>query len=52
MLVDRNQNIEIVLLGTLKRKIQMNKLTDQIGSMPFDDVVKAFIERLYSDVTL
>ncbi len=47
VLVDRNQNVEIVLTGSLRRKTQMDKLMDQIGSMPFDSVVKAFIERLY-----
>lgn len=46
VLVDRNQAVEIVLTGTLKRKTQMDKLMDQIGSMPFDDVVKAFLQRL------
>lgn len=46
VLVDKRQNIEIVLTGTLKQKTQMDKLMDQIGSMPFDNVVKAFMERL------
>jgi hypothetical protein len=46
VLIDRRQNVEILLTGTLKRRTQMDKLMDQIGSMPFDNVVKAFIERL------
>ena len=46
VLIDRRQNVEIVLIDTLRRKTQMDKLMDQIGSMPFDNVVKAFIERL------
>jgi hypothetical protein len=46
VLVDRDQNVEIVLVGSLKKKTQLEKLLDQVGSMPFDEVVKAWLGRL------
>lgn len=46
VLVDRNQNVEIVLVGTLRHKTQFEKLLAQIGSLPFDEVMKGFIGRM------
>lgn len=46
VLVDRDQTIEIVLTGSLKKKTDLEKLLDQIGSRPFDEVVKAMLGRL------
>lgn len=46
VLVDKNQTVQIVLSGSLKQKTQLEKMLDQIGSMPFDDVVKAMLGRL------
>jgi hypothetical protein len=46
VLVDRNQTIEIVLTGSLKRKTELEKLLDQIGSKTLDEVVKAMLGRL------
>lgn len=46
VLVDRNQTIEIVLSGSLKRKTELEKLLDQIGSKTFDEVVRAMLGRL------
>ena len=46
VLVDKNQLVEIVLGGSLKQKTQLEKMLDQIGGMPFDEVVKAFLDRL------
>lgn len=46
VLVDRNQTVEIVLTGSLKKKTELEKLLDQVGSKPFDEVVKAMLGRL------
>lgn len=46
VLVDRNQTIEIVLTGSLRRKTDLEKLLDQIGSKTLDEVVKAMLGRL------
>jgi hypothetical protein len=43
VLVDRDQNIEIVVTGALKRKTQLDMVMEQIGSMPFDRVVKSIM---------
>lgn len=44
VLVNRNQSIEIVLVGTLKKKTQLDKLMGQVGKMPFERVVQAIID--------
>lgn len=46
VLVDKNQTVEIVLTGSLRKKTGLEKMLDQIGSMPFDEVVKAMLGRL------
>ena len=46
VLVDKEQTVQILLSGSLKQKTQLEKMMDQIGTMPFDDVIKALIERL------
>ncbi|HEX2945590.1 MAG TPA: hypothetical protein VHT96_06515 [Clostridia bacterium] len=46
VLIDRNQTIEIVLTGSLKRKTELEKILDQIGSKTLDEVVKAMLGRL------
>lgn len=46
VLVDRDQNVQFVLTGSLKQKTQLEKIMDQIGAMPFDEVMKAFLDRL------
>jgi hypothetical protein len=45
VLIDRNQVVDIVLTGSLKRKTEMDKILDQIGSKSFDEVMKALFER-------
>lgn len=45
VLVGRNQTIEIVLTGSLRKKTDLEKLLDQIGSKTLDDVVKAILGR-------
>lgn len=49
VLVDANQEINIVLTGSLKKKDNNDKLDgilDQLGKVPFDDVVAAMVRRL------
>jgi hypothetical protein len=46
VLVDKNQTVEILLTGSLKKRTDLEKMLDQIGSMPFDEVVKAMLGRL------
>ena len=44
VLVDRNQAIEVVLVGSLKRHTQLDKVMEQIGKMPFDQVMKSIMD--------
>ena len=44
--VDRNQQIQIVLGGSLKRKTELEKTLDEIGQKPFDEVLKALLGRM------
>lgn len=46
VLVGRDQTVEILLSGSLKQKTELEKMLDQIGNMPFDEVVKAMLGRL------
>lgn len=46
ILVDRDQIVQIVLEGSLKKKTEMEMMLDKIGSRPFDEVVKAILGRL------
>ena len=46
VLMNKNQLVQIVLAGSLKRKTQLEKILDHIGDMPFDEVVKTFLNRL------
>jgi len=46
ILIDKDQTIEIVLAGSLKRKTDLEKMLDQIGDIPFDEVVSAILARL------
>lgn len=48
VLVDKTQTVEIVVSGSLKikEKTALEKMLDQIGGMPFDQVMKAVLGRL------
>ena len=49
VLVDANQQINIVLTGSLKKKSndeQLDNVLAQLGKVPFDDVVAAMVRRL------
>jgi hypothetical protein len=44
VLVDRSQAIEVILVGSLKRRAQLDKIMEQIGKMPFDQVMKSIMD--------
>jgi hypothetical protein len=45
VLIDRDQQIQILLSGSLKQKTQLEKIMDQVGTMPFDEVMKTLLGR-------
>lgn len=45
VLLDKEQAVQILLVGSLKRKTDLDKKLDKIGSMSFDQVMRAIIER-------
>jgi hypothetical protein len=45
VLFDKDQTIQLVLSGSLKRKTPLDKRLDDLGPMPFDDVIKAIKNR-------
>jgi hypothetical protein len=45
VLVDKDQLVQIVLTGSLKRKSELDKMMDHLGDMPFEDVMKAILEK-------
>lgn len=45
ILFNKNQTIEIVLTGSLKRKTELDTMLDNIGSMSFDEVISAILSR-------
>ncbi len=44
VLVNRNQEVQIILTGTLKTSTQLDKVMKQLGHMPFDQVMKCIID--------
>lgn len=46
ILIDREQAVQIILIGSLKRKTRLDRMLDEIGGMPFDDVLRAVLGRL------
>lgn len=46
VLVDREQNIEIFLDGSLKQKTELDKTLDTIGELSFDEVLRAMLKRI------
>ena len=46
VLVDRDQTVQILLEGSLKRKTELENMFEQIGKMPFDEVLKAMLGRI------
>ncbi len=45
VLVDKEQRVEILLVGSLRQKTQLEKTFDQIGQIPFDEVLRALLGR-------
>jgi len=46
VLVDRNQEVQVLLSGSLKKKTELEKTIEAIGKLPFEDVLKAVINNL------
>lgn len=46
VLVHIDQHIDILLTGSLRRKTRLDRMLDEIGTMPFDDVLRAIMGRL------
>lgn len=44
--IDRDQVVDILLEGSLKRKTPLDNCLDTIGAMPFDDVLRAVLGRV------
>ncbi len=47
VLIDRDQIVDILLEGSLKRKTRLDKMLDEIGDMPFDEVLEAIMGRVF-----
>lgn len=45
VLVDRDQSVQFILQGSLKRKTGLDRAMDDIGGHSFDEVMKAFLGR-------
>jgi len=45
ILVDSQQTVNIVLQGSLKRKTEMDKILDKMGSLSFEEVMTALFAR-------
>jgi len=45
VLVNRDQTVQIFLQGSLKRKTRLEKIMDEIGALPFDEVIRAILGR-------
>ncbi len=43
ILIDSDQEVQILLTGSLKRKTEMDKMLDAVGSKTFDEIMKAII---------
>ena len=46
VVMNKDQTVEIVLAGSLKRKSDLEKMFDKVGQMPFDEVLKAMMGRI------
>jgi|GEM_PF-1136362 len=42
--IDKDQTVNIVLTGDLKQKTQMDHIMDQVGKMPFGDVLSKVLD--------
>ncbi|HEX9061169.1 MAG TPA: hypothetical protein VF941_13395 [Clostridia bacterium] len=46
ILVDVRQRIEIVLVGSLKQGKSTDNVMEQLGKMPFEQVIKTLVEKI------
>jgi len=42
--VDKDQNIQILLEGSLKQKTPLEEVMEQVGRLPFEEVIQAIID--------
>lgn len=45
LLVDKDQVVQVLLEGSLKRKTKMDRLLDNLGPMTFDEIMQAVMDR-------
>lgn len=45
VLVDRDQKVEILLIGTLRRKTKADRIAEELGDMSVGDLIQAFIRK-------
>jgi hypothetical protein len=45
VLVDRNQQIQILLSGSLRRKTEADRVAEQLSGMSVGDLIDAFLRR-------
>ena len=45
LLVDKDQVVQVLLVGSLKRKTKMDSLLDNLGPMTFDEIMQAVMDR-------
>lgn len=45
LLVNKEQTVQVLLEGTLKRKTEMDKILDSLGHKTFDEIMQAMADR-------
>ncbi len=45
ILINSEQEVQILLTGSLKRRTEMDKMLDAVGGKTFDEVMKAIVDR-------
>ncbi|MFE5319150.1 hypothetical protein ACFQ88_10610 [Paenibacillus sp. NPDC056579] len=45
VLIDKDQEIEIVLVGSLRRKTKLDRLVDEVSQMNVGDLIESLIRR-------
>jgi hypothetical protein len=46
LLVDKQQTVQVVLTGTLRRKTQLDKMVEQIVKLPAEQVIEAILNAM------
>jgi hypothetical protein len=45
ILINTDQEVQIILTGSLKRRTEIDKMLDAVGGKTFDEVMKAIVDR-------